>query len=87
MIKWDEHDPNGLWLLTLDQYKQLPDGTKIESISGEHSTKPGTGQTGIDIQSGYLAQGNASYLVWGVRDPHNHDQKHLLMTFLLRKPR
>lgn len=74
MIQWDEN-PNPLYLFTEAEYNQLPDGIELESIGGSKAVK-GKDYIDMDTRFGYLA--------YGVRDPHNHPQKHLLLTFQLK---
>ena len=61
-----------LWLLTPQEFGQLPDGVELESITGNIKTK-GLDEISQDVRFGYLA--------WGVRDPLNHELRHLFTVF------
>lgn len=75
MSPWDEDD-KGLWLLTPGEFEQMPNGVEFESINGEKKTK-GRDEIDQDTRLGHLA--------WGVRDPYNHSEKHILLTFALKR--
>jgi hypothetical protein len=69
---------SGLYLFTIEEFNQLPDGIELESISG--STKyyvKGTDKIDQDTRFGYLA--------FGVKDPWNHPLKNLFLTFQLKQ--
>jgi hypothetical protein len=69
---------SGLYLFTIEEFNQLPDGTALESISG--ATKyyvKGTDAIDQDTRFGYMA--------FGVKDPWNHPLKNLFLTFQLKQ--
>lgn len=72
MKRWDED--SDLWLFTMPEFKQLPDGTVLESINGKKATK-GKDPIGHDQRFGFIA--------WGVRDPYNHELAPLFTKFML----
>lgn len=72
MRRWDED--SDLWLFTMAEFRQLPDGIELENIRGEKSVK-GRDQIGHGRQSGFIA--------WGIRDPHNHELGPLFTKFML----
>ncbi len=72
MVRWDE---NGLWLFTLVEFKQLPDGIELESIIGDKAIK-GKDYIDDDTRGGYIA--------WGVRDPFHHELKELFIENFLK---
>lgn len=49
---WDKN----LWLLTPDEFNDLPDGTILIAIDGEQVVK-GESHIDMDIRAGYLAYG------------------------------
>jgi len=67
---------SGLYLFTPEEFEKLPDGIALESISGftKYYVK-GVDKIDQDIRFGYLA--------YGVKDPWNHPEKHLFLTFIL----
>ena len=76
MIRWDNEGDKSLWLLTPDEYKQLPDGIELESVNGNKAIK-GTDYVDQDIRWGHLA--------FGVRNPYNHKYKDTFLIFLLKR--
>lgn len=70
MVKSD----NELWLFTVEEFKQLPDGTFLESIYGSVYIK-GEDFISMDTRNGYLA--------YGVRNPTNHCLGELFTKFQL----
>lgn len=61
-----------LWIFTVEEFNQLPDGIKLKSIRG------------IDVVKGkdYIAPGTMrGHIAYGVRDPWNHKEKHLFLMF------
>jgi hypothetical protein len=69
---------SGLYLFTVEEFNQLPDGIALESISG--ATKyyiKGKDKVDLDTRFGYLA--------FGVKDPWNHELKNLFLTFVLKE--
>lgn len=71
MVLWDQN----LWLLSREEFHQLPDGTELISILGERKIK-GQDSFNFDSRMGYLA--------YGVRDPFNHELKDLFLIFALK---
>ena len=72
MQAWDEK----LYLLTPEEFAQLPDGTELESISGNVKIK---GKDVIDQDTRW------GYLAFGVVDPWNHPLKDLFLLFKLKQ--
>lgn len=72
MIRWDSKD--NLFLFTPEEFNKLPDGIILESISNKKYTK------GVDSIDGDTRFG---YMAVGVRDPWNHPEKNLFLTFVL----
>ncbi len=72
MRRWDED--SDLWLFTVAEFHQLPDGIVVECINGEKAIK-GTDHVGHSQHLGYIA--------WGVRDPFNHELGPLFTKFML----
>lgn len=69
---------SGLYLFTIEEFNQLPDGVELESISG--STKyyvKGMDKIDQDTRFGYMA--------FGVKDPWNHPLKDLFLLFTLKE--
>lgn len=76
MVLWDDKGEESLWLLTPFEFEQLPDGIKLESISGTIKTK-GKDEIDMDTRFGQIA--------WGVRNIKNHPQAKYFTKFLLTK--
>ncbi len=72
MKRWDED--SDLWLFTMAEFQQLPDGIVLESINGKKAVK------GLD-RIGH--EQLWSYISWGVRDPFNHELGPLFTKFML----
>jgi hypothetical protein len=72
MKRWDED--SDLWLFTMAEFQQLPDGVVLESINGKHAVK-GKDHIGHDKRFGLIA--------WGVRNPYNHELAPLFTKFML----
>jgi hypothetical protein len=70
--RWDED--SDLWLFTMAEFQQLPDGIVLESINGKKAVK------GLD-RIGH--ERLWSYISWGVRDPYNHELAPLFTKFML----
>lgn len=76
MQRWSEE--TGLYLVTVDEFNQLPDGVELTSISGPHDTViKGKDTIDMDTRFGHIA--------WGVVDPWNHPLKNLFLVFKLRQ--
>ena len=71
MIKWNEN----LWLFTVDEYNQLPDGIVLTSIGGDTATK-GVDYIDMDVRFGHIAYGINGPLL-------NHPESELLMKLKL----
>lgn len=71
MVFWE----NDLWLLTREEFHQLPNGTELTSIMGDKRVK---GQDSFNFDSRY------GYLAYGVHDPFNHELKDLFLIFALK---
>lgn len=63
-----------LYLLTKEEYEQLPDGIELTCIDNTTSVK-GTDRIDMDTRFGYLA--------YGVTDPWNHPLKDKFLIFKL----
>ncbi len=72
MRRWDED--SDLWLFTMSEFQQLPDGIVLESIDGKKAVK-GLDRIGHDQRARYIA--------WGIRDPFNHELGPLFTKFVL----
>jgi hypothetical protein len=70
MAPWDEK----LFLFTIDEYNQLPDGIELTCIDGKTSIK---GKDDIDLDTRF------GHLAYGVNDPWNHSLKDLFLIFKL----
>lgn len=73
MVRWTEDAD--LWLLTREEFLQLPDGTELTSIMGDRLIK-GQDSFNFDSRMGYLA--------YGVLDPFNHELRDLFLLFALK---
>lgn len=73
MVKWDDE----LYIFTLEEYEQLPNGIELYSITGESKIK---GKDFIfidgDIRFGHMA--------YGVKNPWSHELKDLFLIFKLK---
>lgn len=56
MNQWNLKDGRTIWLLTEEEFKALPNGTKLISIFGEVVTK-GIDTIDMDTRYGYIAFG------------------------------
>lgn len=74
MMRFEKN--NDLYLLSLEEYEQVPDGLELESING---TKLVKGHDDIDLDTRF------NHIAYGVRDIENHPQRNLLLTFLLKR--
>lgn len=70
MVKWDDE----LWIFTIDEYNQIPDGTPLQSIMGSEFVK-GKDYIDMDTRGGHIA--------YGVRNPANHCLAELFTRFKL----
>lgn len=71
MVPWDDK----LYLLTPEEFDQVPDGTELTCIDGETAIK-GKDTIDQDIRFGHIA--------YGVNDPWNHPLKDLFLCFKLK---
>lgn len=74
MIKFDKV-PNPLWLFSIDEFNQLPNGIEVESVTGAKRIK---GYDFIDLGT------VAGYTAHGVRLPETHELSELFTLFKLR---
>jgi len=72
MHLWSEE--TNLHLFTPTEFNKLPDGTKLECINGWTKVK-GVDDIDMDTRFGHIA--------YGVRDPQNHELKHLFLLFTI----
>lgn len=70
MIKWS----NTLYLFTIEEYEQLPDGIILECIDGSFKKK-GEDNINLDTRFGVIA--------YGIRNPFEHELKELFFCFML----
>lgn len=68
MQRWDDK----LWLLTVNEFEKIPDGTVLTCIDGTTATK-GTDDIDTDTRMGHIA--------YGIVDPLNHPLRDQLMFF------
>lgn len=68
------HYKDGLWLFTKEEFKKLPDGITLKSVTNRTVVK---GRDYIDLDT----RGN--HIAYGVVDPFNHKEKHLFLMFSL----
>jgi hypothetical protein len=73
MIKWSDEDD--LYLFTPEEFEKLPNGFQLSGISGVGTYVKGVDSIDQDTRFGYLA--------FGVKDPWNHPEKNLFLTFVL----
>lgn len=72
MAPWDD---DGIWLFTPEELISIPDGTTLESISGDLRIK-GVDYIDYDTRFGHTA--------WGIRNPFTHDLKDLFIEWRLK---
>lgn len=65
---------DGLWLFTKEEFKKLPDGILLKSVTGRSVIK---GRDYIDLST------RGRHIAYGVEDPWNHKEKHLFLMFSL----
>ena len=70
MQVWDDK----LWLLTVAEFNQIPDGTELTCIDGTTAIK---GQDEIDTDTRF------GHIAYGIVDPFNHPLKEQLLFFRL----
>jgi len=75
MVKWDERQ-DGLYLLTPEEFEQIPDGVALTSITGDVRVK-GIDYIDSDVRFGHLA--------YGIKNPWQHELKHLFLIFKLKQ--
>lgn len=71
MRQWDDN----LYLLTIEEFEQLPNGTILTSISGNNVIK-GEGKMDYDTRANHLA--------YGIMNPWTHPLKDLFLIFKLK---
>ena len=74
MTLWDEESE--LYLFTVDELAQIPDGTKLTCIDNTTVVK---GRDVIDTDT------RGSHIAYGVVDPWSHPLKDLFLIFKLRQ--
>ena len=74
MTLWDEESE--LYLFTVDELAQIPDGTKLTCIDNTTVVK---GRDVIDTDT------RGSHIAYGVIDPWSHPLKDLFLIFKLRQ--
>lgn len=72
MKKWDKN----LWLFTLTEFEELPDGIELISING-HKVVKGRDHICLDVRFNHIA--------YGVKNPIEHELKELFILFKLRE--
>jgi hypothetical protein len=75
MRQWDGVSGRNLWLLTMAELEQVPDGTLLDCIIPSKEAVKGKDPIDDDTRGGYLA--------YGVIDPMNHELKDLFLLFML----
>lgn len=77
MVNWNNEGKYGLFLFTIDEFNQLPDGIALEGcINGAIKVK-GEHYINTDWTIGGLVG-------FGVRNPWDHPEKDLFLTFVLK---
>lgn len=71
MVRWDKD----LWLFTVSEFDQLPNGIELECVDGTKAVK---GQDYIDLDT------RAGHIAYGVRNPENHDEAELFTVLMLK---
>ena len=74
MMKWNGSLGHPVWLFTVDEFSQLPDGMELTSITGEKVVK-GKDKIDDDTRFGHMA--------YGVRDLLGHPESELFTVFKL----
>lgn len=65
-----------LWLFTIDEYNQLPDGIILEGVFGTLKIK---GEDSIDMDT------RENHIAYGIRSPMTHKESELFTKFKLIK--
>jgi hypothetical protein len=68
MKKWND----SLWLFTVEEFNQLPDGIGLKCINSKIVIK---GRDEIDLDTRF------NHIAYGVEDPWNHKEKNLFLMF------
>ena len=76
MMKWKDEGENSLFLFSMKEFMQLPDGIELESINGWKRIK---GKDYIDDDT------RAGHIAYGIRSPRTHKHADLFLIFLLKK--
>lgn len=74
MTLFDEDD--NLYLFSLDEFHQLPNGFELECFDGTKSVKS---VDDIDLDTRF------NHIAYGVRNIETHPERNLLLTFLLKR--
>ena len=56
MMKWETRNGYPIWLFTIEEFRQLPDGIELESVMGDKVVK-GKDEIDEDTRFGYMAYG------------------------------
>lgn len=72
MIKWNDT----LWLFTVEEYNQLPDGFVLTDVFGKPAVK---GHDYIDMDIRY------NHMAYGVSNPLDHPEAELFTKFKLQE--
>lgn len=75
-MKFKDEGKNSLFLFTMKEFRQLPNGIELECIDGEKKIK-GTDYIDDDTRFGHIA--------YGIRSPETHKNADLFLIFLLKK--
>ena len=75
MTPWSKEENPVLWLLTPEEFSQIPNETVMDCIDGTTVIK-GKDYIDNDTRGGHLA--------FGIRGIENHPLRNLLQTFLLK---
>lgn len=73
MMRWS--DGSDLWLLTKEEYDQLPDGIELGCINGRNYVK---GKDYLDDDT------RSTYMAFGIHAPFEHELKELFMEFYFK---
>ena len=73
MKQWDK--ATNLWLFTMAELEQVPDGTLLDCIIPGKEAVKGKDHIDDDTRAGYLA--------YGIKNPMDHKLKDLFLLFML----
>jgi hypothetical protein len=74
MAPWNEE---GLYLFTVEEYNQLPDGIELTCIMDDEKAIKGKDCIDLDTRFGHIA--------YGVYHPWEHELKDLFLVFKLKE--